>query len=415
MKKIGVLDCNNFFVSCERLMRPDLQNKPVVVLSGNDGCVVARSKEIKDIGISMGVPYFQVKDILKEKSATVFSSNFPLYRDISNRVFETLRGELQSIEQYSIDEAFFYIDENDLSRLNDIKKRVERWVGIPVSIGVAGSKTQAKYVNSVAKRTGMIEVWNNDKFGEKFSEIKLVDIWGVGKSLNEKFRKSNLIYMKDFISMSDRYLSDLFGINAVRLKSELLGIPVYEVIEKKIVKKSIMSSNSLSKPTSDILILRSEIDRHVHAVAQELFASKLLASRIKIAIYPSRFGDFLTHGFSLEAQFSTPANDLFLLTKEANKLLKQGHCRDIPYKRIVVMISGLVSTNLNTPTLFQVEKKKNETQALSNLVFGINKKHKNSLIYLGSSTKSKVTNFINKEHLSPEYTTSWSSIKTVKI
>src|SRR3989338_2114936 len=163
MKYIALLDCNNFFVSCERLFRPDLLGKPVVVLSSNDGCVVARSKEIKDKGIPMGVPYFQIKDTLTEIGATIFSSHFALYRDVSRRVFEVVRTYQSEIEQYSIDECFFTSESEDPYRwVEEMKRRVEQEVGIPVSIGVASSKTRAKYVNTVAKKTTGIAIWGEE-------------------------------------------------------------------------------------------------------------------------------------------------------------------------------------------------------------------------------------------------------------
>ena len=162
MKYIGVIDGNNFFVSCERLFRPDLVGKPVIVLSSNDGCVVARSQEVKDIGVAMGVPVFQIKDIIKDKGIVTFSSNFTLYRDISQRVFSVVKELLPDKEQYSIDEAFFTLEATDVvevtHKLKVIKHEIERRVGIPVSIGLAATKTQAKYASKLAKKTGGVVV-----------------------------------------------------------------------------------------------------------------------------------------------------------------------------------------------------------------------------------------------------------------
>lgn len=159
MKYIAVLDCNNFFVSCERLFRPDLRHRPVVVLSSNDGCVVARSQEVKDMGISMGIPAFQIKDIIKDRDITTFSSNFTLYRDISARVMAVLKQEVQRMEQYSIDEAFFEVESKSEEALSlflvGLKKKIELSVGIPVSLGTAATKTQAKYANRLAKKNIM--------------------------------------------------------------------------------------------------------------------------------------------------------------------------------------------------------------------------------------------------------------------
>ena len=415
MKRIGVLDCNNFFVSCERLLRPDLQNKPVIVLSGNDGCVVARSKEVKDMGIPMGVPYFQIKDTIKEIEAVVFSSNFALYKDISRRVFEVLRTEFPSLEQYSIDEAFFYIDENELSKIEMVKKKIERWVGIPVSVGVAGSKTQAKYVNTVAKRTGLVEVWNREKWSDEIDKIKLTDVWGVGKSLATSFKKQNLIYVSDLLALSLRDLHARFGVVAVRLRSELTGVPVFLINGQNREKKSIMSSNSLSYPTNETSLLESEFSRHVHSVTQDLFINNLLAGKLKIALYPSRFSDFYSYGFALESKFDTPTNDIFILTKEAISLFRRGFCEKVPYKRVVVTVSDLVNADFIPNDLFVSTKKDSDkTSDVSKLLFTINEKHKTNLIRLVLQSDNKNTSLIRKKYLSPKYTTSWTDLKIVR-
>lgn len=413
MKRIGVLDCNNFFVSCERLLRPDLQNKPVIVLSGNDGCVVARSKEIKDKGIPMGVPYFQIKDTIKEMGAVVFSSNFALYRDVSRRVFEVLRTEFPSLEQYSIDEAFFYIDNDDLDKVEMVRKKIEHWIGVPVSIGVAESKTQSKYVNSIAKKTGLVEVWSKERWDNESVRIKLTDVWGVGKSLATSFKNENLIYVSDLLSWSSRSLHEKFGITAVRLRSELIGAPFFSISDKNQEKKSIMSSNSLPHPTNEIATLESEFCRHVHAVAQDLFVSGLLAEKLKVALYPSRFSDFSGYGFSLETKFDIPTNDIFILTKEALRLFKRGFRQKVPYKRVVVGVSDLVRVEHISVNLFGYSNS-DITNDVSRLLFSINEKHRTNLLRLATQSIDKNTNFVQKRYLSPKYTTSWTDLKIVK-
>jgi DNA polymerase V len=191
MKYIGVVDCNNFFVSCERLFRPDLLRKPVLVLSSNDGCVVARSQEVKDIGIAMGVPYFQIKDIIKDNGITCFSSHFALYRDISRRVFVVVAELVPLHEIYSIDEAFFVLEATSDAEAAAValrlKQSIEKRVGIPVSIGISDTKTRAKLVSKIAKKKGGIAVLVGDEFMTVCGEKLLAEVWGVGRNLTVRY------------------------------------------------------------------------------------------------------------------------------------------------------------------------------------------------------------------------------------
>ncbi|MBP9836311.1 MAG: hypothetical protein KBC78_00560 [Candidatus Pacebacteria bacterium] len=412
MMKIGVLDCNNFFVSCERVFRADLKNKPVVVLSGNDGCVVARSQEIKDMGIAMGVPYFQIKDILKEAGATVFSSNFALYRDISFRVFEIIKSEIDNIEPYSIDECFFLTSENELDRLSKLKVRIEKEVGIPVSVGVAASKTQAKYVNRVAKRTHKIEVWNQEKWCREVKNIRLSEIWGVGRSHMQSFIKLGLQTVEDYINLPENFIRVNFGVNGERLYWELKGVSALAVDSSIKQQKSLMSSRSLATATDKYEIVESEIIGHIHSVATDLLGSNLVAKTLCVYVYPSRYGDFLMQGFSREVSFDLATNDLFLLTKEGIKLLKDTYKNGVPYKKIGVIVSGLRPSDSVSETLFS-DKSSKKTQELSDLIFAINTKYKKGL-ELGRLPKGFESRMINKKHLSPAYTTKWTELKTVK-
>jgi DNA polymerase V len=182
LEMIGLLDCNNFFVSCERLFRPDLLKRPVAVLSSNDGCIVARSAEVKDLGVPMGVPYFQVKDVLTKAGAVLFSSNFTLYRDVSARVMDTLEDEVGLIDVYSIDEAFFEV-EDDATEADvlAIRARVMKEVGVPVSIGIASTKTLAKQASVLAKKGNGVCILTDALWQEKMEEVPCGSVWGLGR------------------------------------------------------------------------------------------------------------------------------------------------------------------------------------------------------------------------------------------
>ena len=412
MQGIGVLDCNNFFVSCERVFRPDLKNKPVVVLSGNDGCIVARSQEIKDMGIPMGVPYFQIKDILKESGASVFSSNFTLYRDISHRVFEVIKSEIDNIEPYSVDECFFLISENDFLKLEKLKERVKKEIGIPVSIGVATSKTQAKYVNQVAKRTQKIEIWDQGRWLKEISHIRLSEIWGVGRSHVLNFSKHSLRTVEDYISWPENLIKTNFGVNGERLYWELKGVVSLTVESSPRQQKSFMSSRSLAVATDEYKVLESELIGHIHSVARNLTDMDLVAKTLSIYVYPSRYSNFITHGFSREISFDLATNDLFSLTREGSNLLKNAYRSGVPYQKIGAVASGLRPSNsLSTPLFFDEDNQK--TQKLSDLVFSINTKYQKG-IELGRLPKGSEEKIVNKKYLSPAYTTKWTDLKVVK-
>ncbi len=415
MKYIGLIDCNNFFVSCERLFRPDLNGKPVVVLSSNDGCIVARSKEIKDIGIPMGVPYFQVKDTMSDIGAVTFSSHFTLYRDISRRVFEVVRQSFDNIEQYSIDECFFAFEStNPKSDIEELKRQVEKLVGIPVSVGVSTSKTRAKYVNSIAKKTGGIAVWDEDDWNKNAPVIKLTDIWGVGRERTKAFAEKGIVMVADLLKAEPSTVGKFFGIEGVRLQTELLGRSVLEVKNQRIAQKSIMSTRSFAETTTMYSVVEDAVMYHLHQGVKDLESMDLLTNSLKIMILPSRYGDYAFHGSVKEVALTEATRDLFVLQKVAKELVKSCFKADVPYKKAGIVLSNLVSPLSTTGSLFATEVKGSAiTSVLSKALFDLNNKHGKELIKLGRVDGKNTTWKSKKEALSPAYTTCWDDIKVV--
>lgn len=416
MKYIALLDCNNFFVSCERLFRPDLLRKPVVVLSSNDGCVVARSKEIKDMGIGMGVPYFQIKDTLEEVGATIFSSHFALYRDVSRRVFEVVRTYRSEIEQYSIDECFFTFESEEPHRLvEEIKKRVEQVVGIPVSIGVASSKTRAKYVNAVAKRTTGIAIWGEEEWGKAAANIRLSEIWGVGRGRAKQFDEQGIRSVADLLASPRSRIEALFGIEGVRLQAELRGEPVLDIKTARALQKSLMSTRSFAKETKDFDVLLNSVKYHLYQVVKDLESMDAKTNVIRVMIAPSRYGDYAFYGASKEAVLTAPTRDLLTLQQVAVGLLKQCFNVEVPYKKAGVVLSGISSIEAETMSLFEdpEEREGNSKDSLSATIFSINKKHGKALVQLGSVSGTNKNWESKKDSESPSYTTNWSDLKVV--
>jgi DNA polymerase V len=409
---IGLLDCNNFFVSCERLFRPELRDKPVVVLSSNDGCVVARSQEVKDMGVLMGVPYFKIKDTLKNKDVTVFSSHLTLYRDISRRVFSVMRSEMDVVEQYSIDEAFFTVKFGSEDVLDRLKNVVEKQVGIPVSIGLAKTKTIAKYANLLAKKQSGIMHLNHDKWDSIRHTVPLSAIWGVGGKSEIKYNKYGLNTVEDLVSLDKDRVSTLFGINGIRLQEELSGNAVYTFSAKSEPQKSILSSRSFKDTSESFSVLADAVAYHVRHTAKDLRSMQMETSSIRVSIQPSRYGDFLLRGGSKEAVLTQSSSDSLNLLKVANGLLCELFEEGVPYKKVGVTLSSLSPANHGQNTLFAKDKNSNNSK-LMGVIDSLNIKADREVVLIGSHLESKKWK-TRVDSKSQAYTTNWKEVLEVK-
>ncbi len=413
MNYIGLIDCNNFFVSCERVFRPDLKRRPVVVLSSNDGCVVARSQEIKDIGIPMGVPYFQVKDILVQNDAVVFSSNFTLYRDISRRVFEVVRTELDSFEQYSIDECFFSFPGEGIEDLaKRLRQRIEREVGITVSIGMAPSKTIAKYANGLAKKTNGIKKLSLSEWVEIAPTITLSDLWGVGYRRARAFKQRGITTPEELGNLPPTLVKTWFGVDGLRLQAELLGNPALPVTGQVTPKKSIASTRSFAKETTSEAVVFDALSFHLHQVVSSLSEHNQVAKKMTILLYPNRYGDYVLQGVSVGVEFTYPTRNIMTMQTALKGLMKSAFKATIPYKKVGVICTELSSEETASLSLF--EDIVTEQDGLTCLLSKLTKLHGKEVIQLGRLAKTKASWQARKGLLSPEYTTAWEGIKLVK-
>lgn len=416
MNYIGVIDCNNFFVSCERLFRPDLVGKPVMVLSSNDGCVVARSQEVKDIGVTMGVPIFQIKDIIKDNGIVTFSSHFALYRDISSRVFKVVKTMLPVMEIYSIDEAFFSIESDNKKDLEHdlkwIKKEVERLVGIPVSLGVAATKTQAKYANRLAKKAGGVVVLDDEDWVKLAPLIALQNIWGVGGKLELRYKAAGISTVADLLACTKTRVSSLFGICGLRLQSELAGTVVHSVSSKYSTKQSIMSSRSFEKKVLDKAVVKDAVAYHVRQVVAELRHLNLKTSQIAVTLGTSRHGDYLLRGGTLKVENLDPTDDVVLLLRETMALVDKFYEPDVPYKKAGVYIAGFSAKAITQQSLF-AETQTAVINPISKILDEFNVKYGNDFVTVGQQTKGRLWQS-KSEQKSPAYTTQWSEIAIAK-
>lgn len=409
MGQIGVLDCNNFFVSCERLFRPDLRRTPVVVLSSNDGCVVARSKEIKDMGVPMGIPLFQIKDILRKEGAVTFSSNFTLYRDISRRVFEVMVAEVGEVEQYSIDEAFFKVSGDAEAVAKNLKARVEQCVGIPVSIGIAASKTRAKYANTRAKKTDGIAVLDEPLWQSLAATIPLHELWGVGSKLSVRYRAHGLETVSDFLAADPARIAQLFGVEGSRLLAELSGAVALPVTPQQSLQKSIMSTRSFGHPVVQKEALLDAISYHLRQSAAELRRLGAVASRVTVLARTSRHGEYYGQGFTKEIHLQPPTSDAFTLMRLAVAAAEEGFRDGVPYKKAGVILQGLSAKAATQPSLFSSPVP--DRTPVINAVDALNRRYGSELIALGSRLKETVWQ-TKREAISPAYTTDWKQLAT---
>ncbi|MCD5381647.1 MAG: Y-family DNA polymerase [Candidatus Pacebacteria bacterium] len=409
--QIGVLDCNNFFVSCERLFRPDLIGKPVVVLSSNDGNVVARSQEVKDMNVPMGVPYFQIKDTLKEYGVTTFSSHLALYRDISRRVFEVMREEIEIVEQYSVDEAFFIVDGDTDEVANRVKAAVEKQVGIPVSVGIAATKTLAKLASHKAKKNNGIFILTAPLWRALSNDVRLSEMWGVGGKLEMRYKKHSLLYARDFIEADSSRISSLFGVNGVRLQHELQGVSVMSLGQKLEPQKSITSTRSFEKETYSIDVLADAVAYHMRHATADLRAMGMKTATVRVLIQTSRFGDFFLRGGSKDEILTVPTNNSIQLLRIAHELLEKLYEPAVLYKKAGVVLSQFVPAEIVQKTLFKEQSTYNST-ALMDTIDKLNNKEGREVVLLGSRLLSTKWRYSPKAS-SPAYTTRWSDVVNV--
>jgi DNA polymerase V len=345
MKKyIALVDCNNFFVSCERVFNPRYQNKPTIVLSNNDGCVIARSQEVKDLGIPMGIPVFKIKDVIKKNNIKLFSSNFKLYRDMSERVISVLESfEFIDVRRYSIDEAFIYFDNFKYikSKCELIRKTIFRQTGIPVSVGISTSKTLAKLANKIAKDSnkGIFEI-NQKNIESIFKDTSIGKVWGIGRGLSEKLNSFNIKTIYDYVHKENSFINKNFGVLGERIKMDLLGFDSVSDFNEPF-SKSIMSSSSFGVKTSNTEEITSSVLEHLGSVLRQIRKEKRVAGFISIFIMTNRFSSGPKHNLSKSIYLDNPSSDIFSLSKVVTKMLYEIFIDDVEYVKSGVLISDL--------------------------------------------------------------------------
>ena len=418
----GLADCNNFFVSCERVFRPDLQGKPVIVLSNNDGCAVARSNEAKALGIKMGVPLFQVRDIVEKHGVTVFSSNYALYGDMSNRVQTTLRQMVPAVEVYSIDEAF--LDLRGINNIDfdkyakEISARCWKMTSIPVSVGIAPTKTLAKIASKLCKQypklRGGCYMHRPQDIEKVLRKFPIEDVWGIGRRSSAKLQARYIKTAYDFTQLPEAAIQKMMGITGVRTWKELQGIPCIEFEDGFEAKQSICVSRSFSSEIYDLKELQEQIANFASTMAEKLRKQDSVTGEMAVFAYTNRFKEDLpqAHASAL-VSFNTPTAEQRTIIASAVQAAKELYRSGYGYKKAGVIATHIIDSGDMMHSLFEdtdtLEKEHRITSALD----AINRAYGDGAIKLAVQGSGRIKTTSEKQ--SPHYTTLWSDIPKISI
>lgn len=416
----ALVDCNNFYASCERVFNPSLRNKPVAILSNNDGCVISRSDEAKAIGLPMGAPAFKYKQFFKEHGIHVLSSNYPLYGDMSTRVMSIINQFTPDVEIYSIDEAFLefkgFENYDFTSYGNEIRQRILKWTGIPTCVGIAPTKALSKVANKIARKypkqtNGVFVIDSEEKRIKALKWIKIKDVWGIGHGLQKRLKIKNVKTAYDFILLSEVWILKNFSIIEWKLKKELEGIPTLELDAPK-TKRSIATTRSFETTFSDIDNIKERISTFATSCAEKLRKQGSSCYMVHVLLRSDWYKkDSPQHSANKSVLLSYPTNSTLVISKAAVQAVTSIFKKGVKYKRAGVIITGLVPTDNHQLNLFNNENPKHKPlmQVLDNL----NTKYGEYKIKLASQDLKRTWK-MRQEHLSPRYTTNINEIINIK-
>lgn len=411
----ALIDCNNFYASCERLFRPDLRDVPIVVLSNNDGCCIARSNEAKALGIAMGEPYFKIKGLCKQHGVQAFSSNYTLYGNISHRVMCTIEENWPHVEVYSIDEAFL-----DLSSMPEamhdsfctmLQKKILRHTGIPTSIGIGSTKTLAKLANHCCKKAFKIPVFNITFNRDLLKSIGVGDIWGVGRQWEKKLMAQGIYTAFDLAMSNPHHLKKRFNVVLMRTAMELQGIACGGLLEME-PKKNIMSSKSFGQMQTEFEAIAQSVSSHCARAVEKMRSQCLVAQRLVVFVHTNRFREDLAQHFqAMEFRLVNATDDLCLITKVAKRCLKRIFRPGYYYKKAGVCLEELIPKDPRQLDMFHQpsDEELQHSEQLMSVLDKVNQKYGRSTLRLAAEGHSKPW-AMRAELKSPAYTTRWSDV-----
>ncbi|NKB66067.1 MAG: DUF4113 domain-containing protein [Candidatus Latescibacteria bacterium] len=413
----ALIDCNNFYASCERVFAPHLQGRPLVVLSNNDGCIVARSAEAKRLGLQMGTPLFQCRHLLQRFGVAIFSSNYTLYGDMSRRVTATLRTCAPEVEVYSIDESFVRCDGLGMSPgawAGLVRDRVRQWTGIPVSIGLGPTKTLAKLANRIAKREdgdGVCDLLDPGRVDAALKSLGVGDIWGIGPSYQRLLQERGIHTAHQLSQASDGWVRRHMTVTGLRTVMELRGVSCLPLEEVPPAKKSIARSRSFGRPIRSFEELCQPLATYIAAAARLLRHQGSVTTHLQVHIETSRFTDQY-YSRALDLSLLWPTASTPELVRWALDGLKRIYRPDFAYRRAGVLLSGLVPEAELQRHLFTRQHYDRRKKSLMELVDRINQRWKRrALRFAAEGLEQPWT--MNQRRRSPRYTTRWAEVPVV--
>ena len=435
----ALADCNNFFVSCERVFRPDLWNKPVLVLSGNDGCVVSRSNEVKALGIKMGVPLYQIRDLVEKHHIACFSSNFSLYGDLSARVMSLLRNHTTRFEQYSIDEGFITLDHVSPAErktyCENLVREIYQGTGIPVSMGIAPSKTLCKVASKYAKKfpgyNGACMIDTDEKRLKALAKFEIGDVWGVGRQTAAKLAALGISTALQFAEMSESRVQSLLHKPGLLTWRELHGIDCIDTSEL-VSKQSITTSRTFANPITTLPLMEQQLANFCDTCARKLRMQKSLCAQLIVFAHTSRFRTDIEQCQIVQTvNLSIPTSDTRELLSYMLNAFRPYFREGVQFKKAGVIFSRIVPEGSVVADLFD-ERDRTRDAALQRTIDKIrDKSGRNAILlatqlpFLPSSTgnlsrsigtsKDQATQVYKSEHQSPHYTTDLSQILTIRL
>ena len=419
--KIALVDCNSFYVSCERLFNPSIIKKPVIVLSSNDGCVISRSTEAKVLGIKMGEPYFKVEKIIKKNDVKVFSSNYSLYGDISRRVMKTLKQFSPQMEIYSIDEAFLNLssirDENLFEHGNKIRKTVLKWTGIPTSIGIATTKTLSKVANHIAKKeqSGIVNLINTKQIDQILKEIEINEVWGVGRQLTKFYIKNGIHTAYQLKNMHNNWIKKNTNVLGSRTAMELKGIPCVSLEEHQEKRKNCCVSRSFGRKVTKLEELSESVTTHCLNAAEKIRSDNQTTKRITVFIRTSPFQkDKNYYANSKDIDLPVRTNDSIELVKQALIALQYIYRKGYKYQKAGIIFSGLNEVDIYKKNLFSSINNEEKRKKLMKAIDYTNIKYGRHALSIAQAGLRKKWN-IKRQHSSKIDTACFDFLPTIKI
>lgn len=417
----ALVDCNNFYVSCERVFQPQLNGKPVVVLSNNDGCIISRSNEAKALGIPMGAPEFQFRDLLKQHDIHVFSSNYALYGDLSHRVMKILENYTPNVEVYSIDEAFLNFSGMTIPDFNaygaEIQHRILKWLSIPIGIGFAPTKALSKVANKIAKKfpertNGVYVIDTEEKRIKALKWTKIEDVWGIGFRLTKKMQAKNINTAYDFtLPHNESFIRKEMGVVGMRLKYELEGKSVLEMEEPK-AKKNIAVTRSFEKDITDFNELKERVVTFASVCSEKLRKQNSCCNAVILYLRKDPFNaNGEKYSFYRMQTLSFPSNTSFSISQTAIMMLKDLYQEGTAYKKAGVIVSEIVPSSQRQFKLFDEENPK--YQKLMEVMDAVQAKTGERKLRLASQDLKRTWK-MKQNHLSNRYTTNFNELLEVK-